>query len=512
MSDSPAITDGPRPTRPWRALDVALLLLVLAITTWVRATHLDPAPSFDELWHMACTTGHGSPLSGYAYDVVIAQPRRQVALDDARPIWTLWRDQRDVIHPPLFEIALRVWRATIGEGDGAAHAFSITWGVVALTFLFATARLAISAGVAAAVTLALGCAQAQVYLAQEIRPYAMLNAIGAIAVWQMTRIESLGATRRRAIALGLTTLPLVLTHYFGFGGAVAIGAYGVFRAAPHRRAFLIAVAGAAVFFIVTWMPFALRQTRDLGIGGGPLPSHLVAEAMMALAAPFRVFADRAYTTDPLSVVAGVLFVLPWMMIRRFRPLLPWAIWLTATVGCLVALDVARSSFHVRMIRYLSVATPAVPLLFVGCAWPIRRGLAYVVALGIFGVGVTYLISRGDVIAETPDYHDVAKPIAARIRPGDAVLFADASGIRRSPIWLMVLGHEPGVFPRPVAMLTRPMSPAMLADLGTTRVWLVAEEGRDPTTLVPGSRVVESFHTWEAIQICKLELSAPTTLP
>lgn len=499
------------PNARWRPIDVALLLVVLVIATWVRATHVDAAPSFDELWHLADTTGHGSALSEYPYDVVIPQARRQLALSDARPIASLWGDQRDVLHPPLFLLALRVWREAIGEGDLAAHWFSITWGTVGLVFLFAAARLATSRWLAALLTLAVGCAQTQVYVAQEIRPYAMLNAIAAIAVWRMTRVELFGPTRRRAIVLGLITLPLVLTHYFAFGGALAVGAYGVLRLKGHRRVFLATVGACALFFIVAWLPIALRQVPDMAVGGGPLPPHLAEEAVALFASPFRVFADRALANEPLSIVTGVLFVLPWLMVRRYPPLLPWAMWLCATLGCIVALDLARSSFHMAVVRYVTIATPAAALLFVGCAWPVRRPLAYVVAFGLLGVGLTNTILRTDVIAEVPDYADVAGLVSARARPGEAMIVSDASSMRRAPVWLMTLSHEPGFFPRPAAMPTRPMTATMLGQLGTSSAWFVSDEGTSPLALVPGSRVVEEHHLLEGIRVCRLEL-APTTQP
>lgn len=489
-------------------LDALLLAVVLGLATWVRATHLDPAPSFDELWHLSDTTGHGSALSEYPYDTVLPAARRQTSLADARPIWTLWSHQRDVLHPPLFLIALRLWRDAVGEGDLAAHWFSIAWGTVGLAFTFAAARLATSRWLAACVALAMGCAHTQVYIAQEIRPYAMVGAIGAATLYLMTRVEVLGATRRRAVLLGLSTLALVLTHYFAFGCALAVGVYGMFRLAPHRRAFLATVGACALFFAVAWVPVALKQVADMSVGRGGLPPHLALELLSLLNAPFRVLADRSYLNEPLSLVTGVLFVLPWLLVRRFRPLLPWAIWLCCTLGCLVALDLARSSDHIVFVRYLAVAAPAVPLLFVGCAWAVRPWLAYAAAVGIFGVGFSYLVSRADIYAEVSDYADVAEPIVARIRPGDAILAADASGMRRAPVWVMVLSHQPNLFPRPAAMLTRPMTPEMLRELGTTSAWYVADEGSAATQMVPGSRVVEQIHLLEGTQVCRLELAPP----
>src|SRR5690606_696007 len=105
------------------------------------------------------------------------------------------------------------------------------------------------------------------------------------------------------------------------------------------------------------------------------------------------FAERNYLWEVTPVLSGVLFVLPWLMLRRFRPLLPWILWLTLPVAFLVALDLARSTVHVIYARYLSIVTPAVPLLFAGVVWPIRRWLAYVLLAGVWSVGTIYLISR-----------------------------------------------------------------------------------------------------------------------
>ena len=497
----------------WKARDWVLIVSVLALAGWLRLSYLDPVLSFDEIWHLSTTQGYGSPLTNYAWNVVHHDVPQMTSLDHAAPVWAIWQDMRGVLHPPLFLIVLRLWRELAGDGDFAAHAFSVTWSLVGIAFTFATARLAMNRWAATLCATALACAQTQVYFAQEVRAYAMLIAMGSVCLWLMTKIELSGASRSRILWLAFLTLPLVLTHYFALGATVAIGVFGAIRAGVHRRSFFTMIAGCALFYLVAWMPMALRQVRDFDVGDVMLkiPTRDLAFTILMLAgSPFRLIAERDYQIELLPVFSGVLFLLPWFLLRRFKPLLPWVLWLCLSLGAILVLDLARTTRHAAYIRYLAIATPAVPLLFVGTVWAVRRWLAYVVGVTITFGGLMYLISRNPVILDAQPYPEVASVLSRHIAPGEPIIVFESrqEALWRTPVLIMVAAHEPHIFPRTMAILSKPMTPAMLRELNARSLWLMTGFETSTEFIIPGARRIESFYGDEDLRIDHLEIDVP----
>ena len=495
-----------------------LLAIVLVLATWLRLTHIDSVLSFDEIWHLATTQGYGSPQMNYAWNQVHYDVPHMTSLDHAAPVWAIWHDMRGVLHPPLFLIALRLWREVFGDGDYAAHLFSISWSLVAIGFTFASARLSMNRWAAVLCVMILACAQTQIYFAQEVRGYAMLIALGSIALWIMTRCEVLGITRRRAIALAVMTLLLVLTHYFTLGAAIAIGVYGVIRIREHRKGFLLSLGACATFYLVAWVPFAVAQIKDFQTGDVLLKLQhrdVVFTTLMLAGAPFRLIAERDYSIELLPVFTGVLLVVPWFLIRRFPSLLPWMLWITCSLGAIWVLDMARTTRHAAYIRYLAIATPAVPLLFVGVAWPMRRWLAYVIGSVAAFVGLIYLISNNRVPFDAQPYPRIASILSRHIAPGEMVISYedDPQAYWRAEVAIMIAAHEPAIFPRDIAILSSPMKPGSLAKIRSRSAWLIAPFGTRADAIVPGSRVIETFRADENLQIDHLAIDSrsPTTV-
>lgn len=520
MSESLATAPQTQPgvsTPRFSALDWTLIVIVLGIALALRLTHTDKVLSFDEIWHLATTQGYGSPTANYELNVIHRDVPHMTSLDHAAPVWAIWQDMRGVLHPPGFLIALRLWREVFGDSDWAAHLFSITWSLVGIVFTILTGRIAMNRWAAALCGLAIACGQTQCYFAQEVRPYGMLIGLGSICLWIMTRCELYGPTRGRVLWLAFLSLLLLLTHYFAFGAAVAIGLFCVFRCKPHRTAFLIAIAACAAFYMVAWVPFALRQIRDFGVGDVliKLPHRdPIYTTFMLAGAPFRLFAERDYMVEFMPVFSGVLFILPWEISRRFRALVPWSLWLCCTLGAIFALDMARTTRHAAYVRYLAIATPAVPLLFVGTVWPIRRWLAYAIGATLSFGGFIYLISSNVVLVDAQPYPLIPKVLSQRIAPGEPLLsFEDRpESMWRAPVVLMVAAHDPNIFPRTMAIIDRPMPEAMVKELGTPTAWLIVNLDTAAEAVVPGCRVIETFYGDENLMVHHIALDGATTRP
>lgn len=500
--------------RRWRWYEIVALCLLLIVAADVRARCAE-FPSFDELWHLALTKGWGSPLGALTHDEIHREVISQTSLEGAMSLVSVWRGMRDVLHPPLYVVLLRGWREVFGESDFAAQTLSIAASLVSITFCYLTAQLAMNRRVALLGAMALAFAQTQVYFAQEIRSYAMLAALGSVALWMMTYVEVNGPTRGRAVGLAMLSLLIVLTHYFGAGAAAAIFVHSCLRLGRHRRAFLLALGVAALFFAVVWLPEAIAQLSHLGTGDALLyrPDVSTLERLaLVLGVPFRLLAERDYQLERTPLVAGVMFFVPWLLVRQFRAILPWALWLCLSVAPVLLLDLTRSTVHLAVIRYVAVATPAVPLLFAGVAWAVDRRLAYVCAAASVAVGAIYLISKNTVPIDSPDVSPIAGAIAAHARPGEPILTYEPPAKEwMSDVWIMTCSHEPGLFPRTIAELTKPMTTEMVRELKSESAWLVCHSlDRPLAEVIPGATLIDTYGSVPGVSVLHIALHPDAT--
>lgn len=493
MSVSPTDSSSPQPDRRLKWADLLCLILLVSLAVWIRVTHIDSGMSFDELWHLASTLGIGDAMSYYSQDVVHHNAICITSLQNKHSLWGVWTGMDGILHPPLFIVALRLWREAVGESDFAAHSFSIFCGAISVAMTYCTAKLAMNRIAAVLAALTFACAQTQVYFSQEVRGYSMLIAIGSVALWLMTRVQVLGPSRWRLIGLALLTLPLLLTHYFTAGACLAIGIFGLVFGRPHRLAFVGGVLGAALIYGVIWMPFALRQLDDLGTGDAFLksndgPLHAV---LLAAGAPFRLLVERDYQMELTPLLSVVLFVLPWFLVRRLSALAPWAIWLCASILPILLLDLARGTVHNAYIRYLAVASPAVPLLFLGTLWGQNwRRTAYAFGVLLSFMGTIYLLSDTRVIMDAEDLTPINRAMEPRFEKGDAIISAScgAGPIYQGPIAVTMM-HSSKMFPTTLLVASKPLTPELVAELGSKRIWLVG--GELPVSIedfVPGARM------------------------
>lgn len=506
----------------WGALDLALLAGVLALALVLRVANFDAELSLDELWHLGTTPGLGSPLGTVPADTLLDGLRSQTGLQDAARPWHVWTGMDGVLHPPLYCLTLRFWREIFGKGDFAAHFYSTVWAMVAIGFLFATARLAIDRWAAAIVGVGTAISQAQMYFAQEVRSYQMLIGIATLCLWIMTRIEVLGPTRKRAIALALMTLPMLLTHYFAAGAALAVGVYGLLRLKGHRVAFILACAAAGLIYLVSWVPYAMKQVDDLYTGDSFLRVErfdALHELLLVFCSPWRLIIDKDYEVDRMTLVSGVLFIAPWLLVRRNRALLPWTIWLTGSILAIAALDVARSSRHMDFPRYFAVASPAVLLLAVGVFWALDRKAAWV-----FSIALLALIAIGGRVDErisvdSPYHSTLRNYVRDRIQPGEALLIYNGFAPEEySDMLALTFSHVPQFQHRPTIKMSKPLSAEMVARL-PERAWMATVGFDQPVAdVVPGAVVIGRERIKDQGLVLHLQLrgeapsSVPATLP
>src|SRR5215467_12005963 len=72
---------------------------------------------FDEIWHVELSNGRNSAaFVEIPTDQFIPSQPNYVRLENARPWYAIPAHMDYVLHPPLYHLLLRPWRALVGDG------------------------------------------------------------------------------------------------------------------------------------------------------------------------------------------------------------------------------------------------------------------------------------------------------------------------------------------------------------------------------------------------------------
>ena len=529
-SEPPAIAG-----HPWVWRDVAAALLCAAVALAVRWYAADHGLTMDEVWHLTISTGRANEKD-WPLDELVMTRTSLTLLDSAAPPLSAWAPMKNVLHPPLYMFSLRLWREVCGGGDWTAAMYSSAWSIAAVLFVFAAVRLQAGTSLATCVGLAMALSPVQAHLGTEVRGYAMMMGLAAMAVWQMVRIEAGVATTGRVWLLGLSLCPLLLTHYFAVGACAAVGLWGLVRLrGPLRWHFMASVAIAAICFVVLWLPQAVTQIQDMEAGDGFLKTDqpFWRNALLSgLAMPLRLFVYVSVRKVAMACSVVLLAVTVAGVWRR-PALLPWLLMLSMPIGTLLALDAVRGTEHTFFIRYAAVAAVAIPAAPVLAAAAIRPaagwglGLAFV-ALAAAGLGAPREIG-------SPAFHHMPKAFLPAISraPVDMPLVAYAPPNHKNTFFansmLVEWSHVPDFFPRPTMLLSNPQPDQVrrLRDAAPDgRIWLVTSgqpsDGNNIPewlhSVLPTARLVqppltvplggETFTPQPPVELWLLELDPP----
>jgi uncharacterized membrane protein len=490
-------SDGPgRKTELPRWLTALLLLIILVIAGLARSVHIHRyCYFFDEAWNDEISTGRGSLHVRMANDVLYENVSKPTSLSGAEPWWRIWTHVDRVTHPPLYFIVLRWWRDLFGESPVVSRALSTTVSVVAILLLFDVARLMHGTTAALWGCAIMALAGAQVELAQETRSYAMLLMVSLAALTSLVRLEKLGPSVARAVALGAAVLMMVLTHYFASAAALAIGVYVIIRLRGRaRRDAAIALIVAAIAFFIAWGPFLWQQRANFSAAtenwmGEPAAGHVGRDLRRLAEIPLRLLIEPPRNTFPLGYVAAVLLIVPFVLLVRRREMLLWCLWICGTIFFIAAIDMARSTQHLAYIRYTLLASPAIYMSLAALVPTRRRLLQHLVPACMV---VACLGALPEAYEQPkPEFRLLASYLDNNVRPGDAVVFY-ASG---DDFWFcsalyLNTAYYARSYPWPFVMMTHPPDRAMLDRLRQFQtVWLV---NRAPEMsgekLIPGAAV------------------------
>jgi hypothetical protein len=460
---------------------------------WLAADH---PLSFDELWILAGSTGYGSNFLDLQTNLLEPNPICTTSVEHSQSPWVVWT-QGVTFHPPLHMVSLWGWRQLFGGSDFVAALFSGVCSVVAIGFLFAALRWQAGVGPATCASLCLTLSTVQTQIGTEIRGYGLLLALVGCAAWQMVRIETLGPTRRRVWLLGLTTLPLMLTHYFAAATCLAICGWALLRLPRcHRGPFAGAVVVAAGVYLAVWSPVALAHlnrtaTIDMYKSGEPF---LRGAARSGLALPVKLLFEVAPARQrEWSLVLGISWLLLVVGLWRSSRVTVWALLLTLPIGMIMALDAARGTNQAGLARYSAAASLAAAVIPILSAFEVRNELGWIVGTTWIGLAVAGLGGPRNV--GSPSFHHMSQalwpilqeesptiPLVCRDTPGPYGFYGRAMLME----WL----HLPGFVPRPLLVVQEAVPADALRALAAAtpehRFWLCVSSSSGSRVDLPES--------------------------
>ncbi len=326
-----------------------------------------------------------------------------------RPLGAMFTALRHDGSPPLYYLLLHVWIAGFGDGTLAVRALSSVFAVLSLPLAWYAGRQVGGRAVAGWTVLVVAMAPWTFRYATETRMYMLLFDLVLLGILVVSKALE-DPTPRRLVAVGLVTLAIAYTHYWGL---YAIAPVAVTLAIRRRWRVLGAMAVSAVGYL-PWIPSLLFQLRHTGTPWAQPPS-------------LTIFTDTAVgwggpgQTGALFGVGLLLVAAAGVAVHQRGPRVDGR-WLAgAAAGPLaVALVLGYVTHAGYAIRYTAVALPAFCVLVaLGITRLPRSGQAWSAAL-IVVLGLVAGITT-DVTPRT-QAGAVAAALQAQARPGDVVGF------------------------------------------------------------------------------------------
>ena len=167
---------------------------------------------------------------------------------------------KDIVHPPLSYVLLKLWVSIGGTEVGWLRAFPLVISVVALipfTLLVKEMKLGYAAALTAFLFLAFN--GSLIKYAQEVRMYALLFCLSAFTGWAFFRFFKMG---KGFAVLVIVNALLIYTHYFGWFYVVGeLVVIAVWQRIKLRRMLLMLGIEIAVF--LPWVLFVHSQTEGM---------------------------------------------------------------------------------------------------------------------------------------------------------------------------------------------------------------------------------------------------------
>ncbi len=352
-------------------------------------------------------------------------------------------------HPPLYYYLLHFYLPLAGFSELSIRYFSVFFGTATVALLFAIGKrmFAPRVGVLAAALAAL--APFGVQYSQEVRMYALVMFLGALALWFFWRIANceLGIAdssssrlspfaTRHLLWLGFF-VSMLLTQYSLYQSAFLFVAQGIFWLPFLKRHFSFVARWLAVSIgiVILFLPWLLTHSDSAltdvqGVAGNTAPMNLLTFLERGFAAiavgptiPFSV----AFTPAALFAAVIALGLIIALATRTARV----NDWLLVAFVVVPMASLYPIYFLAPLYRGRLFAVAFVPLLLL-----LARGVMLItsrarwaappIALLLVGVSAyslnNYYFHYDRYSASVEDYIPAIQDIEQRAQPGDVVLF------------------------------------------------------------------------------------------
>ena len=171
----------------------------------------------------------------------------------------LWFVARDLIHPPLFYVVLKLWIAIGGESMFWLRLLPVGFSVLAvLPFVLFCRELKLKFSTIAFAFFLLAFNGSFIRYAQSVRMYSMLTFVSLVSLWLFVRYFNRG---KNLIALTFVNVILVYVHYYGWALVGAeIAAILIFQRIKWRG--MAVMFGSTFASILPWMWFVWRASQS----------------------------------------------------------------------------------------------------------------------------------------------------------------------------------------------------------------------------------------------------------
>jgi mannosyltransferase len=312
-------------------------------------------------------------------------------------------------HPPTYFLALKAWRAVLGDSQVALRGMSLMFAVAAIPAIFLLARHLASRWTAALTAVLLACNAYVIQYAQEARTYTLTMLLAIVSYWLLVRALE-GSSLWRWVSYAAVAILGVYSHLF-FGLIVTAQAATVGFSALRPRELKGPLVGFGMIGVVT----APLLASSL-FASGSLVNWIPPVTWDSLRRLLNAFSGGTPGTV-VAYASGVLLALAWMIGpgRQWK----WAafviLWLLIPPAVLVAISMAKPVF---LVRYLIISLPALVILVaIGLtripAWASVALCGIVLVTSAFGVTAWYATTH-------PQWRELAAHLDERGRPQDGV--------------------------------------------------------------------------------------------
>jgi hypothetical protein len=492
-------------------IGLALILLLAAI---LRVHGIGIAAlTVDELGSMETAAGRGQIHLNLPRDVLLTPPPPVTHLKGGGSIAAVPQLMTADVHPPLYFLLLRIWQDLFGDSDVASRMLSAVTGVAGVALIFDVGRLLGDAGVGLWAALLMALAQPEIIYSREARPYALLAAAALAAADALVRIVKLGPNRRRRLALFTCLVAACLTHYFVLPAIVAMLVYALVRLRGSIRqevliCFLAAGGAVLVFWgHGLWMQRANFSDPWMYWFRDDLPDHISQTWRRFAALPLRYLAEPSNRSGAAILGGIVLYLLPWLLVRRKPAILLPAMWLLGCAMLITLLDLSRQTNQLAWIKYSLLAGPAVYLII---PMLLNARLKHVLPLAaaIYCAIATPQIYEDARNGAKGDFKTLAADLGNRTKPDDVILFAGAGwGDWYTGTLYMGVERYAKRMPQSVVLLKNIVSPELSNLLQYRRCWLVMSyTSQTPRLFLPNWQA-RKLNVYPGVAIL-YELTAP----